>query len=149
MRAGLLTVGAAFQQRSLKQRIRSLETVKKMYGVKHELAFQYKMTEESILLLREQRRLEETNLQAKFRLVGRSLMETIGCLEALGKSEDALQLAEKFKVSEKRFYHTKIRALVEKERWTWLRDFAKDRKPPANVGFAPFAQGTIWFNSIQ
>ena len=55
---------------------------------------------------------------------------------------DADRLAKKYKVPEKRLWHTKVRALSESGQWPALRPFCDSRaKPP--IGVKPFALAVI------
>lgn len=55
---------------------------------------------------------------------------------------DAEKIAKKFRVSEKRLWHIKVKAFAETEQWSNLRILADSRtKPP--IGFKPFARAVI------
>ena len=55
--------------------------------------------------------------------------------------EQANRFQRKFKVTEKRFYHLKVKAMAETQQWKHLHELSLERKPP--IGFKPFATACL------
>lgn len=54
---------------------------------------------------------------------------------------DAEKLCRKFRMSDKRFWHIRVKAFAESEQWSNLRSMVENRKPP--IGYKPFARAAI------
>jgi vacuolar protein sorting-associated protein 16 len=54
---------------------------------------------------------------------------------------DADKIAKKFRVSDKRLWHIKVKAFAESDQWSNLRILADSKKSP--IGYKPFARAAI------
>jgi hypothetical protein len=54
---------------------------------------------------------------------------------------DADKIAKKFRVSERRLWHAKVKAFAESDQWSNLRILADSKKSP--IGYKPFARAVI------
>ncbi|XP_056606714.1 vacuolar protein sorting-associated protein 16 homolog [Triplophysa dalaica] len=130
-------VKASYKEPRLEARVALLQnSVDEFYKAKNEFAA--KATEEEMRLLRFQRKLEEEKGEP---LVGFSLHDTITALLSVGLHKRAEQLYKDFRVSDKRFWWLKLKALAEKGDWDWLEKFAKSKKSP--IGYLPFVEVCI------
>lgn len=55
--------------------------------------------------------------------------------------QDADKIAKKFRVPEKRVWHTKVKAFADSKQWSNLRILADSKKSP--IGYKPFARAVI------
>jgi len=55
--------------------------------------------------------------------------------------QDAAKLCRKFRMSDKRFWHIRVKAFAESDQWSNLRSMVENRKPP--IGYKPFARAAI------
>ncbi|XP_065839193.1 vacuolar protein sorting-associated protein 16 homolog [Oscarella lobularis] len=110
-----------------------LEDAKELYTFSKR-SFEAKATEDEIKLLEHQKMLEE-KLGVKY--VGLSLFDTMHRLLIRG-SPFVDKLKSQFKVSDKRFWWLRIRALAAAKKYEELMTFAKSKKSP--IGYEPFFQ---------
>jgi len=93
-----------------------------------------KIADEQLRLLLLQVDLEST-IGGEF--INSSLCSTIYRVILLGNHKRATKIRSEFKVSDKKFWWLKIRALSEKGEWQELDKFSKEKKSP--IGYRPFA----------
>ncbi|KAA0713395.1 Vacuolar protein sorting-associated protein 16 -like protein [Triplophysa tibetana] len=130
-------VKASYNEPRLEARVALLQSsVDEFNKAKNEFAA--KATEEEMRLLRFQRKLEEAKGEP---LLGFSLHDTITALLSVGLHKHAEQLYKDFRVSDKRFWWLKLKALAEKGDWDELEKFAKSKKSP--IGYLPFVEVCI------
>ncbi|KAI5301405.1 hypothetical protein KEM56_001755, partial [Ascosphaera pollenicola] len=99
------------------------------------MQFQQASLSEAAQLLKVQQGLEK-DIAEDVNFVGLSLNETIYRLVKGGFTKRANKLQSEFKVPEKTFWWTRLRAMVAKRDWGGLEDIAKDKKSP--IGWEPF-----------
>ncbi len=119
---GGLTAAAAYAQTRLDDRIASLHEAERLYAKSKDTAFHQGMTKEQIDLLQIQRDLEKT-LCAPGAFVDASLYATVhaiittasiaGAVNKKGILAEANKLQRKFKISDARFWHIKLKAFAE------------------------------------
>ena len=147
---GALIVADGSEKDKMKDRIDCLTIAAEMFQGNKDLLFQAKMTEEHVMLLKEQEKLNRELVSIMGDLRDMSLMDTIFDLCAAGISDSrcleyANNLYRKFKPPEKLFYHTKARALAQSKFFEELFRFSNERKPP--IGYAPFAKYCLDMNN--
>ncbi|SCU77523.1 LAMI_0A01442g1_1 [Lachancea mirantina] len=74
-------------------------------------------------------------------IVDRSLNETLKELLVQNRNKEVDSYVGKFRISQKKFYHLKCRALAQAGRFEELHKFAMERKSP--IGYEPFFRYTI------
>mmetsp|Transcript_336 Transcript_336/g.657 ORF Transcript_336/g.657 Transcript_336/m.657 type:complete len:461 (-) Transcript_336:74-1456(-) len=114
-------------------------------------AFQKACTDEQIALIADQEQLRRSYGSMEVAPPSSSLTSTIMSILKYGAVDprsahrlhaDADKIAKKYKVTEKRLWHVKVRAFSESGQWAALRNFADSRaKPP--IGIKPFALAAI------
>lgn len=114
-------------------------------------AFQKACTDEQITLIADQEQLQRNYGSTEVAPPSSSLTSTIMSVLKYGAVDprsahrlhaDADRLAKKYKVSEKRQWHIKVRAFSESGQWSALRNLADSRaKPP--IGLRPFVLAAI------
>ena len=109
----------------------------------HSLKFHCKALQDQTRLLLLQLELEEATGETN-RFLDLSLMQTIArCIE--NGTMPCLRVAQKlrkdFDVSERRWYHAKIRVLAKCGAWGELKRFSEEKRSP--VGYVPFADAYI------
>ncbi len=119
---GGLTAAAAYAQTRMDDRIASLHEAERLYAKSKDTAFHQAMTKEQIDLLQIQRDLEKT-LCAPGQFVDTSLYATVyaivsmaslaGTVNQTGILVEANKLQRKFKISDARFWHIKLKAYAE------------------------------------
>ncbi|EDO14739.1 hypothetical protein Kpol_333p9 [Vanderwaltozyma polyspora DSM 70294] len=65
-----------------------------------------------------------------------SLGATLGKLIEMKQDRYVHELVKEFKISDKRFYHTKCKVLIDGKRFDELQQFASERRSP--IGYLPF-----------
>ncbi|CAG8453383.1 779_t:CDS:10 [Ambispora leptoticha] len=129
----------SYEQKDLKERIDKLKVALKLYQDDKDHAFEAKAIEENIKLLQKQSQLEKEISGQQF--VGLSLSETVHKCIMAKESSKADKLKSDFKISDKRFWWIKLKALVEMREWTELDKLAKSKKSP--IGYEPFVEECI------
>ncbi|KAI7522925.1 vacuolar protein sorting-associated protein 16, partial [Hortaea werneckii] len=110
-----------------------LKMAAKLLRDSKEYAPQVTALEEAQKLLRFQEAFEK-DLDDRF--VGLSVNQTMSKLIRAGHAKRAQKVQSEFKVSEKTYWWTRLRALVSKRDWRELEDLGKVRKSP--IGWEPF-----------
>ena len=133
------------------ERLKFLAEASRLYSLGKETGFQKMCTDEQIELLKDQEVLRNKYGAPEVAPNGASLAETMVAVikhAATNKREshrlfaDVDKLAKKFRVPDKRLWHTKVKALAESEQWPQLRALGDSKaKPP--IGFKPFAMAAI------
>lgn len=114
-------------------RLDKLKSAAKLLADSRENTFALKSLDESVRLLRTQEVLEK-DFGSGF--VGLALNATIYKLIRQGGLKRATKLSSDFKVPEKTFWWTKLRALVARRDWTELETLASQKK--SIIGWEPF-----------
>ncbi|KAI7164597.1 vacuolar protein sorting-associated protein 16 [Hortaea werneckii] len=110
-----------------------LKMAAKLLRDSKEYAPQVTALEEAQKLLRFQEAFEK-DLDDRF--VGLSVNQTMSKLIRAGHAKRAQKVQSEFKVPEKTYWWTRLRALVSKRDWRELEDLSKVRKSP--IGWEPF-----------
>ena len=74
-------------------------------------------------------------------IIGLNLNETISILVQRALLADAESVRKEFKISDKKFWWVKVRALAQTRNWPELEKFAKSKKSP--IGYSPFVMACI------
>jgi len=132
------------------ERLTMLQEASRIYGIGRDALFQKTCTDEYLELLLEQERLRRAfgpDVTIKTSSVTETIYNVL-CYAAVKIRDsrkllsEAEKIAKKFKVPEKRLWHTKIRAFAATDQWTNLRALAESKtKPP--IGFKFFALAAI------
>lgn len=136
----------AYQANEFEVMVRILKDVQQTYAQapRESLAVSAKITEDQLRLLLAQRELELSTGEALF---GLSLAATISKLLSLGDlySKAASKLRSDFKVSDKKFWWLRLKAISENPdplmKFGLLERLAKEKKSP--IGYEPFADVCI------
>jgi len=129
-------------------KVHDLPTKRKLLARAKDLFSRDKMSYEDAKATDNQRRLidlqhELNDLIGKPIFSGFSISDTIYQLIFLSSQypdllKKAVSIKKEFKVSDKRFWWIKIRALAKSQRWEALERFAQAKKPP--IGYRPFVE---------
>ncbi|XP_037091632.1 vacuolar protein sorting-associated protein 16 homolog [Pollicipes pollicipes] len=140
---GLLRVREAYQETRVDLRISHLVAAQDCFK-KAKNDFFATQTEDQHKLLKRQ-----SNLEEKFNreYVGLSLHDTISRLILYGELKLADSLRAEYKISDKRFWWTKLLALAEASQWVELEQFAKSKKSP--VGYEPFVDACMEHGNLH
>lgn len=143
--AGNLALRLSYLEASRTGRFNKLREVISLYAQARDLQFQCKATEDQIELLELQ-----SNLETKYGIAcffDMSINETLHNLIVLGATHqnhvaslfsDANKLQRRFRVPERRFAHTKVKALATSGQWAALKIFSTEKKSP--IGYAPYVR---------
>ncbi|ODQ65066.1 vacuolar protein sorting-associated protein 16 [Nadsonia fulvescens var. elongata DSM 6958] len=126
----------AYHEPEMDTKFEQLEQARKIFQDIKDYSFEAKMVEESTKLLHVQQLLESDYEESSF--VGLSLTGTIFELLKMSQNVRALKLKNDFKVPDKRFWWSKVKALVSRRDWSELMEFAKTKRSP--IGYEPFYQ---------
>ncbi|EGG20026.1 hypothetical protein DFA_07142 [Cavenderia fasciculata] len=102
-----------------------------------------KLCEDQAKLELLQKELENQHEGKEF--LGISLSDTIYQLILLGEHKRVSKIKSEFKVSDRRFWWIKIKALSQVGDWEELHNFAKEKKSP--VGYEPFVEVCMDFSN--
>mmetsp|Transcript_9444 Transcript_9444/g.14151 ORF Transcript_9444/g.14151 Transcript_9444/m.14151 type:complete len:1132 (-) Transcript_9444:64-3459(-) len=148
--AGSIVAERALNLPREQDRLSSLQEASRIFGRGKETIFQKACTDEYLELILEQERLRRAygqDVTAKTSSVTDTIYNVL-CYAAVKMREankllaECEKLAKKFKVPEKRLWHTKIRAFSVTEQWGNMRYLAESRaKPP--ISFKYFASAAI------
>lgn len=132
------------------ERLSMIQEASRIFGIGRDAVFQKTCTDEYLELLLEQERLRRAygpDVTTKTSSVTETIFNVL-CYAAVKMRESRKLLAEgekiakKFKVPDKRLWHTKIRAFAATDQWTNLRTLSESKtKPP--IGFKYFALAVI------
>eukprot|EP00211_Chloroparvula_japonica_P005283 CAMPEP_0119139206 /NCGR_PEP_ID=MMETSP1310-20130426/27101_1 /TAXON_ID=464262 /ORGANISM="Genus nov. species nov., Strain RCC2339" /LENGTH=819 /DNA_ID=CAMNT_0007130473 /DNA_START=263 /DNA_END=2719 /DNA_ORIENTATION=+ len=137
---GNIAIHEAYQQDSFEGAVKKLETSVQIYGDGgKDLAPRVKQLEDEKRLLIMQRALE---LKLKKKFLGLSLVETILRLLVLKNEKTAAKFKSEFKVSDKRYFWIRFRALAERKDWPELQALSREKRTPP-IGWKPFADVCI------
>ncbi|KAK4048038.1 Vacuolar protein sorting-associated protein 16 [Microbotryomycetes sp. JL201] len=121
------------------ERMAKVRSAAKSFGDDRDCAFEAKMTDEYLKLLTFQQSLEQESPGKSY--VGLSVNDTIRHCIVNGQHKKADKLRSDFKVSDKRFWYIKMKALVSLRDWESLELFARSKKSP--IGFEPWVEHLI------
>lgn len=112
-------------------------------GSRKEYSYMAKLTEEQLDLIKFQKEIDDSHIAdgIGFTFLFSSLSDTLYQLLYLGDLKRSEKARSLFKVSDKRFWMVKIKALAAAGNWEQLEKFAKDKKSP--VGYEPFVRACI------
>ncbi|KAM0787833.1 hypothetical protein ACM66B_003887 [Microbotryomycetes sp. NB124-2] len=122
------------------ERMAKVRLAAKSFSDDRDCAFEAKMTDEYLKLLTFQQALEQESPGGK-PFVGLSVNDTIRQCIVNGQHKKADKLKSDFKVSDKRFWYIKLKALVSVRDWENLELFARSKKSP--IGFEPWVQHLV------
>ncbi|XP_043223806.1 vacuolar protein sorting-associated protein 16 homolog [Amphibalanus amphitrite] len=137
-----LRIAESYKETRVDLRISHLVAAQDCYK-KAKNEFWATQTEDQHKLLKYQSSLEES---CNREYVGLSLQDTIKQLILSDRHKLADSLRNEYKISDKRFWWTKLLALAEGEQWTELEKFAKSKKSP--VGYEPFVDACLEHGSL-
>ncbi|KAL9185377.1 hypothetical protein ACHAXT_003154 [Thalassiosira profunda] len=135
-----------------KEKVEALKEASNIFDLGgKDCAFQKTCTDEQIALIADQEQLRRSYGSMEVAPPSSSVTSTIMSIMKYAAVDprsahklhaDADRIAKKHKVSEKRQWHVKVRALSESGQWAALRNFCDSRaKPP--IGIKPFALAAI------
>lgn len=122
-----------------------------MFGLGKESALFKSCTDDHLELLKDQEVLRTKYGASEVAPEGSSLAGTIAALIHFASSNvreqhrllaDADKIAKKFRLSDKRLWHIKVKAMADSEQWSNLRLLA-DSKTKSPIGYKPFARVAI------
>ncbi|ORY21590.1 Vps16, C-terminal region-domain-containing protein [Naematelia encephala] len=117
------------------KRVEHLRQAAKYFGESKDRIFESKMTDDAHRLLSLELSLER-EMDHKFQFTGLSVNDLISRLLVEGLSKRAERVRADWKVSDKRWWWIKIKALAQNKDWDGLEVFAKSKKSP--IGYEPF-----------
>ncbi|EFA85317.1 hypothetical protein PPL_02318 [Heterostelium album PN500] len=128
----------AFRSGDLDQRVKSFGMAVNAFNSSKDkdIHLYAKLTEDQIKLELLQKELETSMPDASF--LGLSLADTMYQLVLLGEQKRVSKIKSEFKVTDKRFWWTKIKALSISGQWEELNNFSKEKKSP--IGYEPFVE---------
>jgi len=135
----------AYEAKDLATQIRTLKTALSLYQDDKEQQFSYRATDDEIKLLLFQDEMQKEKESKDEKLIGLSLAETLRKCVILNQNNRVLKLKGDFKISDKKFWWIKVKALAETKNWLELEKFAKSKKSP--IGFVPFVEQCLLFGS--
>lgn len=134
------------------QKVETLKEASNIYSLAgKDCAFQKSCTDEYLDLISDQEQLRRQYGTIEVAPPSSSVTSTImsvlkyaanNARESHRIFADADRLAKKYKVSEKRLWHVKVRAFSESGQWAVLRNFA-DSRAKSPIGMKPFALAAI------
>lgn len=150
--AGVTVARKAVAKRGdFREKISILAEASKVFAMGKETNFYKTCTDDYLELLKDQEVLRTKYGAAEVAPDSSSVIATITSIlryAAMNEREqnrlltDAEKVAKKFRVSEKMYWHTKVRAFAETGQWNNLKKLADSKaKPP--IGFKPFARAAI------
>lgn len=151
LEAGNLAIATGYREILKEDRCKRMREAIALFAQFRESQFQAKQTEEQIELLGIQSELENRLGVSCF--LDMSVTETIYNLIALGATQlqhaaalqsDALKIQRRFKVSDLRFSHIKVKALAASGQWDAFHVFANERRPP--IGYLPFVNTLLSYS---
>lgn len=149
--AGATLALRALSESDFRERRGMLDEASRVFGLGKETAFAKSCTDEYLDLLKDQEVLRNMYGTADVAPPSTSVTNTIAAVLGFAAVQfreqhrllsDADKLAKKFRVPEKRLWHTKVKAFAESNQWSNLRLLCDSRaKPP--IGFKPFVRAVI------
>lgn len=142
--AGNLALRLSYVQDSRAGRLSKLREVISLYAQDHDLQFQCRAIEDQVELLELQSVLEKKyGVECFFDM---SISETIHNLTVLAAQHhnsaslfsDTTRLQRRFRIPERRFVHTKIKALAASGQWNALKLMSLEKR--SIIGYAPYVR---------
>ncbi|KAI0712429.1 vacuolar protein sorting-associated protein 16 [Earliella scabrosa] len=121
-------------------KLASVKAAQKFFSEDKDRSFEAKMMDESARLMTLQQQLEKES-DGKIAFFGQSVNETIRTCLVNGMAKRADKIKSDFKVSDKRFWYVKLRALTEIRDFEGLETFAKSRRSP--IGYEAFVKHLV------
>lgn len=121
---------------SMDERLRALKLAREHFSRSKTGGLDAKLTDDQIQLLEIQRELEDRSGQNVF--FNMSIGDTLYHAMLLGEMKKATKIKSEFRVSDKKFWWLKVKALCKMQDWDELSKFANSKKSP--IGYAPFVQ---------
>lgn len=135
--AAVLNVSESyFYMKQMDERFRRLKLAREHFSRSKTGGFDAKITDDQIQLLEIQRELEERSGQKLF--INMSIADTVYHAMLLGEMKKATKIKSEFRMSDKKFWWLKVKALAKMQEWEELQKFAASKKSP--IGYAPFVQ---------
>ncbi|KAF8331517.1 vacuolar assembling/sorting protein VPS16 [Cantharellus anzutake] len=132
-----LALEEAANATGLAAKIENIKIAAKFFSEDKQRTFEAKMMDEYLKLLAFQQQLEK-DLDETKQFVGLSITETIRACIVAGLHKKAERLRNDFKVPDKRWWYTKLHALVDVKDFDGLDAFAKSKRSP--IGYEPFVE---------
>ncbi|GAM26637.1 hypothetical protein SAMD00019534_098120 [Acytostelium subglobosum LB1] len=138
----LLHLGEGFRSMDMDMRKRSFEDASRIFNASKDkdVHIYSKMVDDQIKLESLQKELDtmrkDPNKEPSY--MGLSLSDTIFQLVLMGEHKRVAKMLKEFKVSDKRFWWIKIKALSVSRQWEELSLFANEKKSP--IGYEPFVE---------
>mmetsp|Transcript_8410 Transcript_8410/g.11326 ORF Transcript_8410/g.11326 Transcript_8410/m.11326 type:complete len:835 (-) Transcript_8410:32-2536(-) len=136
---GNMIMNEAYQQPSLEKGLKTVSMASQVYSDGKDTALHARYAEDEKKLLILQSNLEK-KLKKKF--LGLSVTETAFRLLVLGNVKAAERIKSDFKISEKRYWWLRLKAISELKDWPALNSMAREKKNPP-IGWIPFAEVCI------
>lgn len=149
--AGAATALRALKESDSREKQGILAEASRVFGLGKETALYKSCTDDYLELLKDQEVLRTKYSSADVAPEGSSVAKTIASIihfSALNAREqhrllgDVDKLAKKFRVSEKRLWHIKVKAFADSGQWSNLR-MLSESKTKSPIGYKPFARAAI------
>ncbi|KAK4687137.1 vacuolar protein sorting-associated protein 16, partial [Tremellales sp. Uapishka_1] len=128
------------------ERVEHLKSAAKYFSEHKDRAFESKMVDDAQRLLTLQVAYEK-ELENKFQFMGLSVNDFISKLVLEGFGKRAERVRVDWKVSDKRWWWIKLKALAANKDWEGLEAFARSKKSP--IGYEPFVSHLLSLNPPQ
>jgi len=128
-----------------------LQEASRVFGLGKDTALYKSCTDDYLELLKDQEVLRTKYSSSEVAPEGSSVTGTISAVIHFAAANireqhrllaDADKVAKKFRVSEKRLWHIKVKAFADSDQWSNLRLLA-DSKTKSPIGYKPFARAAI------
>lgn len=148
--AGSAMALRAIGERDIREKQGILAEASRVFGLGKETALYKACTDEHLELLKDQEVIRTKYGSSDVAPEDSSVTGTISALLKFAASNvreqhrlfsDADKIAKKFRVSEKRLWHIKVKAFAESAQWSNLRILADSKKSP--IGYKPLARAAI------
>ncbi|KAG7548910.1 hypothetical protein FFLO_03202 [Filobasidium floriforme] len=133
--SALLELEEGWAKEDVNERLVNLNAAVKYLSEDKSRSLEAKLSDEAQRLLTQQQTMER-DLENRYKLIGLSLNDTMSELLRIGLGKRAEKVRSDWKVSDKRWWWIKLKALVELKDWEGLDAFAKSKKSP--IGYEPF-----------
>ncbi|KAF9530298.1 vacuolar assembling/sorting protein VPS16 [Crepidotus variabilis] len=138
--SAVLSLDEASRTTDQSAKIAAVKTAQKFFSEDKDRSFEAKVVDEQAKLLAIQQQLEN-EADGKIKFFGLSVNETMRACILNGFSKRADKIKHDFKVSDKRFWYTKMYALVEAKDFEGLENFAKSKRSP--IGYEVFVRHLV------
>ena len=148
--AGGSLLSRALKEEDSREKQGILSEASRVFGLGKDCGFEKQSTDDFLGLIKDQEVLRTKYGSYDIAPDSTSLTSTINSLIRFAATRsrdenrifaDVEKLGKKYRISEKRFWHIKIKAFAENDQWSHLRSLADSKKSP--VGYKPFARVAI------